>query len=42
MEVGLNQSAAVKNLLVENGNFGGVEILKDLAGIDRVVFARRI
>ncbi len=39
VEVGINQSAAVKNLL-EAANFIDVEILKDLSGIDRVIAGR--
>lgn len=42
VEVGINQASAVKNLIEQNKNFCEVEILKDLAGIDRVVFSRRI
>lgn len=36
VEVGINQAAAVKVLFVQN-NFVDVEIIKDLAGIERVV-----
>ena len=39
-EVGINQAATVKKFLEEK-NFHDAEILKDLAGIDRVVLARR-
>ncbi len=42
VEVGFNQSAAVKNLIVANGNFERVETLKDLANIERVVAAHKI
>lgn len=42
VEVGFNQSAAVKNLIVANGNFERVETLKDLANIERVVVAHKI
>lgn len=42
VEVGFNQSTAVKNLIVANGNFERVETLKDLANIDRVVAAYKI
>ena len=38
-EVGINQAAEVKKLLEEK-SFRGIEILKDLAGIDRVVLGR--
>ena len=37
-EIGINQSADVKNLLSEN-NFSDIEISKDLAGIDRAITA---
>ena len=39
-EIGINQAEEVKKILEEN-NFHGIEILKDLAGIERVIFARR-
>lgn len=39
-EVGINQATTVKNFLEEK-NFRNAEILKDFAGIDRVVLARR-
>ena len=39
VEVGINQSVAVKNLF-EAANFIDVEILKDLSGIDRVIAGR--
>ncbi len=42
VEVGLNQAATVKNLIVDNGHFERVEIWKDLANIDRVVTAQKI
>ena len=38
-EVGMGQSEDVKNILIKNG-FKNIEIEKDLAGIDRVVFAQ--
>ncbi len=40
VEVGINQAAAVKTLFAEN-NFVDVEIVKDLAGIERVVAGRK-
>ena len=40
VEVGINQAAAVKTLFTEN-NFVDVEIVKDLAGIERVVAGRK-
>lgn len=39
VEVGINQASAVKNLF-ERANFKDVEIIKDLAGIERVVAGR--
>ena len=38
-ELGIEQSSDVKSLMERNG-FGGIEIIKDLAGIDRVISAR--
>ena len=38
-ELGIEQSEDVKNLLVQNG-FKNIEIEKDLANIDRVIFAQ--
>ena len=35
-EIGINQSENVKNIMIKNG-FSNIEILKDLAGIDRVI-----
>ena len=37
MEVGLNQSEAVRKMIQDNGNFGYTQTWKDLAGIERVV-----
>ena len=42
VEVGLNQAAAVKNLIADDGHFERAETWKDLANIDRVVAARKI
>lgn len=39
-EIGINQAEEVKKIFEEN-NFCNIEILKDLAGIERVIFARR-
>ena len=39
-EIGINQAAAVKNLLAEN-NFVEIEILRDLAGLERVICAKQ-
>ena len=38
-ELGIGESADVKDLL-KNNNFTGIEIIKDFAGIDRVIFAK--
>lgn len=40
VEIGINQAAAVKNLFAEN-NFVEIEILKDLAGLERVICAKQ-
>lgn len=40
-EIGYNQAKELKNLLVENGCFRDVEIIKDLGSNDRVVVAYR-
>ena len=40
MEIGFDQAQAVSGLLDENG-FTDIRIIKDLAGLDRVVYARR-
>lgn len=40
-EIGINQAQDVKNIMVKNG-FADVEIIKDLAGIERVIVARLI
>lgn len=41
VEIGINQSEKIINLIAENKNFEDAEIFKDLAGIDRVIAARR-
>ena len=41
VEIGINQSSAVKNLF-EQKNFVDVGILNDLAGIERVIFGRNV
>lgn len=38
-EIGINQAQDVKNIMVKNG-FADVEIIKDLAGIERVIVAK--
>ena len=40
VEIGINQAAAVKKIFAEN-NFCDIEILKDLAGLERVICARQ-
>lgn len=42
VEVGLNQSAAVKNLLAADGRFAPAETWRDLSGIERVVAATKL
>jgi release factor glutamine methyltransferase len=39
LETGYNQAQVVKNLIEARGDFSSIEIIKDLAGIERVVFA---
>ena len=39
LETGYNQAQMVKNLIEAKGDFTSIEIIKDLAGIERVVFA---
>ncbi|RKD30882.1 peptide chain release factor N(5)-glutamine methyltransferase [Thermohalobacter berrensis] len=38
-EIGYNQGNEVANLIKESGSFKGVEVIKDLAGLDRAVLA---
>lgn len=40
VEIGINQAAAVKKIFAEN-NFCDIEILKDLAGLERVICAKQ-
>ncbi len=40
VEIGINQAVAVKKIFAEN-NFCDIEILKDLAGLERVICARQ-
>jgi len=42
VEIGYNQSYPVKRLLEESSAFKGIELFKDLFGIDRVIRARWI
>ena len=41
MEIGYDQKDAVKNLLAENGGYEKIIGLADLAGLDRIVVARK-
>jgi release factor glutamine methyltransferase len=41
MEMGIGQAEALGRLIDATGAYGEPEILKDLAGIDRVVIARK-
>lgn len=41
MEIGYNQSAAVKYMLDSSGVFKDIEIYKDYSGIDRIIKARK-
>ncbi len=41
MELGIHQAEPVERMLEKGGHFASIEILKDLAGIERVVVARR-
>lgn len=43
MEIGCGQGEAVKKITLEHfGRFGEVRVIKDLAGHDRVIFARKL
>lgn len=41
LEVALGQAKEVVNLLEKDGNFKNIQVKKDLAGIDRVILAKR-
>ena len=41
MEMGLGQAGSLKTAAVDTGSYGSIGILKDLAGIDRVIVARK-
>ena len=41
-EIGMNQAAAVQQLIKDNGNFKNTQVWKDLARLDRVVAAWKI
>ena len=42
LEIGADQAKAVTNLLDEAGGFGKVYVVKDLAGLDRVIITEKI
>lgn len=41
LEIGIDQAHAVKNLLDDTGQFGAVDIVRDLSGIERIVLAHK-
>ncbi len=41
MEMGLGQAGSLSRLVREHRGYGSIDILKDLAGIDRVIVARK-
>jgi methylase of polypeptide subunit release factors len=41
MEMGMGQAEELKRRVAETGAYSTQEILKDLAGIDRVIVARK-
>jgi len=42
MEMGLGQAATLARMIKDNGQYGTPDLLKDLAGIDRVIMAHRL
>lgn len=42
MEIGADQGEAVKKMMVDANAYGEVEIIKDLAGLDRVAIGKRL
>jgi len=42
MEMGIGQTAALRKILESTHKFGSIEIVRDLAGIERVITAERI
>jgi release factor glutamine methyltransferase len=42
MEMGIGQAAALRKFLDDTGRFGSIELVKDLAGIDRVITAKKL
>ncbi len=41
MEMGIGQSTRLRKILDDTGRFGSIELVKDLAGIERVIVVRR-
>jgi methylase of polypeptide subunit release factors len=41
MEMGIGQAAKLWNILEDTHSFGDIEIVKDLAGIERVIVVRK-
>jgi release factor glutamine methyltransferase len=41
MEIGIGQTEALKKIIQGTGQYGPIEVLKDLAGIERVLMVRR-
>ncbi|HHT9119159.1 MAG TPA: peptide chain release factor N(5)-glutamine methyltransferase [Candidatus Hypogeohydataceae bacterium YC41] len=41
LEIGEGQAAPIKELILKEKSLGGVEVIKDLQGIERVIIARR-
>ncbi len=41
MEMGMGQAEALSRLIRENSEYASIEVLKDLAGIDRVIVAKK-
>ena len=42
MEMGIGQTAALRKTIEDTHKFGAIEVVKDLAGIERVITAKRI
>jgi len=41
MEIGVGQTEALKKIIQGTGRYGSIEVLKDLAGIERVIVAEK-
>ena len=41
MEIGIGQTEALKKIIQGTGQYGPIEVLKDLAGIERVLMVHR-